>query len=213
MQKQENIIDCYDKTATYYAEKFINELDKKHLDRLLLKAFADENSGKGKLIDLGCGPGQTTKYLSSCGFTDLIGIDISSAMVAAARSINPHLQFEAGDMLKLGYPGKSFGSAIAFYAIVHFDYAQIKLVFGETRRVLKDKGQFLFSFHIGTEIIHHDVLFDQPVNIDFHFFETNKIIDLLIETGYDLVDVIERLPYKNAEYQSKRAYIWAESSG
>ncbi len=64
MQEQKNIIHCYDKTAKNYADKFINELSHKHLDRILLKLFASKNLDKGKLIDLGCGPGQTTKYLS-----------------------------------------------------------------------------------------------------------------------------------------------------
>ncbi len=60
MQKPNDIIECYDKTAKNYADKFIGELSKKHLDRILLNSFALENKDNGKLIDLGCGPGQTT---------------------------------------------------------------------------------------------------------------------------------------------------------
>ena len=57
MQRQNNIVDCYNKTAKAYAAKFSNELSKKNLDRILLKAFAAENKANGKMIDLGCGPG------------------------------------------------------------------------------------------------------------------------------------------------------------
>ncbi len=39
MQEQKNIIECYNKTAENYAEKFLNELDQKHFDRMLLTAF------------------------------------------------------------------------------------------------------------------------------------------------------------------------------
>ena len=131
MQDRKNVIECYDRTASNYAEKFLHEFEHKHLDRILLQAFASENVAKGKLIDLGCGPGQTTKFLFDCGFTDVVGIDISPRMVSAARSINPRLEFEEGDMLNLKYTDDSFGSAIAFYSIVHFDYEQIKPVFKE----------------------------------------------------------------------------------
>jgi SAM-dependent methyltransferase len=211
MQEQNSIIDCYNKTAKNYADKYIDELNKKHLDKILLRSFAIENIKSGQLIDLGCGPGQTTKYLFDCGFTELIGVDISSSMVEVAKNINPMLNFETADILDLKYPDKNFGSAIAFYSIVHFDYAQIKIAFKEIKRVLVDDGQFLFSFHIGDNVVHLDEFLDHPVNIDFYFFEVDKIIDLLKETGFNIIDAIERQPYLDVEYPSRRAYIWAKT--
>lgn len=212
MQEQKDIIDCYDKTAKNYADKFIDELSHKHLDRILLNSFASENRDNGKLIDLGCGPGQTTKYLSDCGLKDILGIDISSKMVTVAKSINPSLNFETADILSLKYSDRVFGSAIAFYSIVHFDYLQVKTAFKEIKRVLTDNGQFLFSFHIGDNVVHLDDFLDHQVNIDFYYFETNKIIDLLTEIGFEIIDIIERKPYKDAEYPSKRAYIWTKNN-
>jgi ubiquinone/menaquinone biosynthesis C-methylase UbiE len=211
MQEQKNIIECYNKTARNYADKYLDELSKKHLDRLLLKSFASENFNKGKLIDLGCGPGQTTKYLFDCGLTDLIGVDISQSMVTVAKSIHPMLNFETADILNLKYPDKTFGSAIAFYSIVHFDFMQMEIAFKEIKRVLKDNGEFLFSFHIGDNVVHLDDFLDHQVNIDFYFFDTKKITDLLTKTGFEIIDAIERPPYQGVEYPSKRAYIWAKN--
>ncbi|HAY34007.1 MAG TPA: methyltransferase domain-containing protein [Ignavibacteria bacterium] len=210
MQDIKNIIDCYDKTAENYAEKFYDELINKHLDRILLNSFASENKNRGTLIDLGCGPGQTTKYLFDCGMTDILGTDISVNMIKAAKKINPHINFETADMLKLKYADKSFGSAIAFYSIVHFDIDHVKKAFSEINRTLKDNGQLLISFHAGAETVHMDNFLDHTVNIDFHSFETAKISELLTETGFEILDVIERHPYKDAEYPSRRAYIRSE---
>ena len=212
MQEQKDIIDCYDKTAKNYADRFIDELNHKHLDRILLTSFAAENLGKGKLIDLGCGPGQATKYLYNCGLTDILGVDISSNMVTVAKNSHPQLNFETADLLHLKYPDEFFGSAVAFYAIVHFDYPQIETAFKEVKRVLADHGQFLLSFHVGDQVVHMDHFLDHPVSIDFYFFETNKIVDLLTETGFEIIDIIERQPYIDVEYPSKRAYIWAKNS-
>jgi len=212
MQEKTNIIDCYNRTAKNYAAKFKDELDEKHLDRILLKSFATENMNSGKLIDLGCGPGQTTKFLSGCGMQDTLGVDISPSMVKIANELHPHLVFETGDILKLKYPDKSFGSAVAFYAIVHFNYEQVKEAFKEISRILTESGQFLFSFHIGDKVVHYDKLLDQDVNIDFYFFETNKICALLTGTGFEIIDAIERDPYQNAEFPSRRAYIWAKKT-
>lgn len=211
MKDTKNIIDCYDQTAKSYASKFMDELSKKHLDRILLRAFAAENKQAGTFIDLGCGPGQTTQFLSGCGIQDIIGTDISTVMIQTAKEINPHLKFEVADMLNLQYADHTFGAAVAFYAIVHFTNEQLVQSFQEIRRVLKEKGEFLFSFHVGDQIIHVNDFLDHPVSIDFHFFETNKIIELLQQNGFEIIDVIERQPYKEVEYASKRAYVWVKA--
>ena len=132
-------------------------------------------------------------------------------MVKVAKEINPQLNFETADMLNLPYPDKTFGAALAFYSIVHFDYPQISIAFKEIKRVLVNNGHFLFSFHIGDNSIHRDEFLDQPVNIDFHFFQPAKIIELLTATGFEIIDSLERQHYPDVEYPSKRAYIWTKN--
>lgn len=210
MQSQEKIIKCYNDTADNYAAERIDELSKKHFDRLLLKEFASVNKDKGLCADFGCGPGQTTKFLYDHGIKDIIGVDISSGMIDAARRLFPKIKFETGDLLKVPYASNYFGSALAFYAIVHFTYDQIKIAFSEVNRVLKIGGQFLFSFHVGNETVHFDKAGDIDVDIDLFFFQTEQIIELLHETGFRIIDALERYPYKDVEYASKRAYIWTE---
>jgi ubiquinone/menaquinone biosynthesis C-methylase UbiE len=211
MNDYKHIIDCYNKTAETYADKFMDELKHKHLDRILLKAFAEEHKHSGKLIDLGCGPGQTTKFLFDCGIQEITGIDISPGMIETAKKHHPQLRFEVADMLHLPFTGNTFAAAIAFYAIVHFTTEQLERSFQEIRRILKNKGELLFSFHVGEETIHLDEFLEQKVHIDFHFFDTAKLIELLVKNGFELIDALERQPYNHAEYPSKRAYIWARA--
>ena len=210
MQSKEKIINCYNQVADNYAAERSDELSNKHFDRLLLKEFALVNNDKGLCADFGCGPGQTTKFLYDNGVKNIIGIDISSAMIDAARRLFPKIKFETGDLLKVSYASNYFGSALAFYAIVHFTYDQIKIAFSEVNRVLKKGGQFLFSFHVGNEAVHFDNANDIVVDIDLYFFQTEKIIELLHDTGFEIIDALERYPYQDVEYASKRAYIWAE---
>jgi hypothetical protein len=39
------------------------------------------------------------------------------------------------------------------------------------------------------------------------------VMDSLREAGFAVIDAIERHPYPNVEYPSKRAYIWARTTG
>ncbi|MCE3227968.1 MAG: hypothetical protein K0S32_2519 [Bacteroidetes bacterium] len=202
------VIDCYNKTAKKYAEKYGNELEGKHLDKILLKAFAGNN--KGRMIDLGCGPGQTTKFLFENGAINILGTDISSAMVKVAGELNPQISFSVADMLQLSFKYEEFNSAVAFYSIVHFTGEQLSKAFSEVNRILKPKGQFLFSFHIGDEIIHQEYFLDEKADIDFYFFEVEKVLELLKENNFTIIDVIQRHPYEGVEYPSHRAYITVE---
>lgn len=210
MQPQQNIIKCYNDTAEDYAAERIDELSKKHFDRLLLKEFALVNKDKGICADFGCGPGQTTKFLYDHGVENIIGIDISTGMIDTARRLFPKIRFNTGNLLDLSYHPDHFGCVIAFYAIVHFTYDQIKRAFSEVNRVLKKGGHFLFSFHVGDKIEHFDKAGDIDVDIDLYFFQTDKIVELLHDTGFKIIDALERHPYEDVEWATKRAYIWTE---
>ena len=212
MQPQEKIVKTYNATAESYAATRIDELSKKHLDRLILNEFARLNKDNGTCADFGCGPGQTTKFLFDAGVKDIIGIDISPEMVNVARRIFPYIKFDTGDLLALAYKENYFASAIAFYAIVHFDYDQIAQAFKEVNRVLNKGGHFLFSFHVGEETVHFDKANDIDVDIDLHFLQTDRILTLLRDTKFRIIDTVERLPYPDVEYATKRAYVWAEKS-
>lgn len=210
MQTPDKIIKTYNATAESYAATRIDELSKKRLDCLLLKEFVRLNKGKGTCADFGCGPGQATKFLFDSGMEDLIGIDISPGMVVVARGIFPNITFEEGDLLHLPYNANHFASAVSFYAIVHFDYDQIARAFAEVNRVLEKGANFLFSFHVGEETVHFDKANGIDVDIDLHFLQTNRILELLRDNKFRTIDTIERLPYPDIEYPSKRAYVWAE---
>lgn len=210
MQEQEKIIKCYDEVAENYAAEFISELSNKHFDRLILKAFADANRNKGLFADFGCGPGQTTKFLYDLGVKDVVGIDLSSGMIKTASKLFPEIKFEAGDLLNLPYSRGYFCAGIAFYAVVHFTYDQLKLAFSEIHKVLKDEGQFLFSFHVGEGTVHCDTFLEKDVDIDFYYFDTEKVLDIVGKCGFKIIDAVERKPYPDVEYPSTRAYVWIE---
>lgn len=213
MKKGDRIRIAYNSVAGAYADELFNELAKKPLDCLLLTAFSSENKDSGPMIDLGCGPGQTTRFLKDTGIQNILGVDLSDKMIEKARQLSPDIEFQTADMLNLAFPGAHFGSAVAFYAIVHFNTDELAKAFSEIYRILKPGGQFLFSFHIGDNIIHRDEFFGEQVDIDFYFFKTEEVLELLKAAGYKVLNALERFPYEGVEYPSRRAYLWVEKAG
>src|SRR5690349_4327572 len=114
--------NAYNLVAEEYARRMLHELNHKPLDRQLLERFAEQVAGKGRVADLGTGPGQIARYLYDHG-VDAFGIDLSPAMVELARREHPGIEFQQGDMRALPLPDDSLAGITAFYCIIHIPRA------------------------------------------------------------------------------------------
>lgn len=206
-----DVRDSYDSAAEAYAEHLATELDDKPLDRHLLNRFAEATRGRGRVADLGCGPGQIGRYLQEQG-VDVVGIDLSPGMVRVAAGLYPGIEFRVGDMTRLDLPGASLAGVVAFYSIVHFRPDELGAVFEQMRRVLMPGGLALISFHVGDEEVHVDDLYGSPVSLDFRFHLPGAVIAALQGAGLAVVEQAEREPYEGTEYPSRRCYLLARAS-
>jgi ubiquinone/menaquinone biosynthesis C-methylase UbiE len=206
---QTEVAATYDQVAAEYVKHLSDELDHKPFDRKMLEWLKERVASGGMICDLGCGPGQIARYLFERG-ASVCGIDLSPNMIQQARELSPQIEFRQGDMLALSETSDaSFAGIAAFYAIVNVPGALLPRVFSEMFRILGPDGQLLLAFHVGTETRHLDEWWDHKVAIDFFFFETARIKEDLVRAGFALSEVIEREPYPDVEYPSRRAYIFA----
>jgi SAM-dependent methyltransferase len=202
----------YDRLASPYARNLAEELSGKPLDRQLLDRFAKQTRGAGPVCELGCGPGHVARYLHARG-VDIVGIDLSPAMVAEARRLHPGMVFREGDMLAMDVEEGSFVGVISFYAIVHLSPEALPAAFRELRRILRPGGVALLAFHVGHEVVRPAELWGVPVALDWVFFETDDVVHCLAEAGLAVSQVVEREPYEGVEHPSRRAYIFARRDG
>ncbi|MEA4907747.1 MAG: methyltransferase domain-containing protein [Chloroflexi bacterium] len=198
----------YDPVAPEYARRFYTELSAKALDRQLLDRLVEMCAGLGPVCDLGCGPGQVARYLKDHG-APALGIDLSAGMLAQARRLNPDIPFHQGDMRCLPDGDESWGGIAAFYSLIHLDRAEVTSALAELRRVLRPGGVLLAAFHVGEQTLHLDQWWEQPVSLDFVFFQPDEFENYALAAGFETLETITRAPYPGVEHPSQRAYLLA----
>lgn len=203
----------YDAVAAAYDAAFADELDAKPLDRALLTAFADL-VGPGLICDIGCGPGHITRYLAD-RHANIIGLDLSSAMIEIARQHAPGLAFTVGSMLNLPVANNALAGAVSLYSIIHLTPSERSAAFHEFARVIRPKGWLLLAFHVDSlecatgAVNHLTSWFGQCVELDGYFLEPDDVVAQLVAAGFTLEARLEREPLAGVEYPSRRCYLLA----
>jgi len=201
------IVPSYDAIAEEYAQQYFDELDGKPFDREILDRFAASVVGRGRVCDLGCGPGQIARYLAARG-VDAFGIDASAAMVATARRLNPTLDFRVGDFFALDLPDGALAGIAPFYSLIHVPRAELGRALKELARVLQAGGRLLMAVHAGTGEITREEAFGKRTSFVATLFSESEVRTALASAGLALDELTTRGAYA-FEYQSTRIYALA----
>ena len=137
------------------------EFEKKYIDleknnwwfvsrRELIKNLIEDNIGKkGKIVDIGCGPGENLKFFNNY---DIIGIDNSDEFINYAKKDN--IKILKSKFPKTPFKKNNFDAALCLDLLEHIDddYEGIKEIY----RILKPQGiavitvpanPYLWSYH------------------------------------------------------------------
>lgn len=99
---------------------------------------------KGRILDVACGKGATTRHLLRYYDPEqVVGINISEKQLERCRENAPGCTFELMDATSLDFPGRSFDNVICVEAAFHFDTRE--KFFRQANRVLKPGGRLVLS--------------------------------------------------------------------
>jgi len=210
-ESTKSVRESYDRIADEYMRRIFGELEHKPFDRELLNRFAAQVGDRGEVCDMGCGPGHVARYLHAAG-TRVFGLDLSPRMIENARKLNPDLTFRVGNIMDLDLEDATLAGIAAFYSIVNIPKESLPLAFREMARVLQPDGQLFLAFHMGDGVTGENELWGHPISMEFFFFRPAEVQRDLELAGFAIEDIIERKPYPDVEYQSRRAYIFARKA-
>jgi len=96
----------------------------------------------GRTLDLGCGEGRLSRDLVALGH-DVVAVDASPTMLAAAREAAPEIETHEADAAALPFEDASFGLVVAFMSLQ--DVENLDGAIGECGRVLFPGGRLCIA--------------------------------------------------------------------
>lgn len=119
-------------------------------DEFLPAALKWKDMGFNKFLDIGCGPGRHSIFMSKLGF-DVSALDLSDYAIKElnekAKQMNLQIKTYIHDMLELPFEDNSFDCVLAFHSIYHTDFNGLKKIVSEIKRVLKPSKEAFITFN------------------------------------------------------------------
>jgi ubiquinone/menaquinone biosynthesis C-methylase UbiE len=133
-------IEAYNQEAENIAQLHDN-LVPERLYQLIVKYFCPGM----KTLDIGCGNGRDSAWLSKNGF-EVIGLDASLGMLRQAKKRHPKTHFLQAALPELsGIPDATFSNALCSAVLMHMERSELQLATKSILRVLTKGAVLLVS--------------------------------------------------------------------
>jgi ubiquinone/menaquinone biosynthesis C-methylase UbiE len=182
------------------------------MDRSLLVAFIEliKRGTVGRIADVGCGPGRVAAFIAERGL-DVVGVDVSQAMLAVARTAHPHIKFEEGQVDALPIETGVLAGAVCWYSIIYTPADRLTKAFGELTRVLIPGGYLLLAFQAGSgESVHRGEALGTHLPLTSYRHSVQEVAGCLEDTGCKIYATVLRAPELEHETTSQ-GFVFASS--
>ena len=171
-------IQTYNKMAREYDEETVDFWDR--FPRTFFDKFI--NSVKGKILDVGSGPGRDGVILKEKGL-EVVCLDASEDMVKLSKERG--LESVVGDFMQLPFSEKTFDGAWAYTSLLHVSKLDIDKAFEEIKRVLKEGGILGLGLIEGEKEEYRE---SSGVNMPrlFSFYKKGEIENILARHGFEI---------------------------
>jgi 2-polyprenyl-3-methyl-5-hydroxy-6-metoxy-1,4-benzoquinol methylase len=180
-------IETWNQLAFLYQEKFMDfDLYNETYD-FICHSISKNNA---KLLEIGCGPGNITKYLLEKRPDFLIfGIDSGPNMIELARKNNPTARFQTMDCRKIGGIADLYDGIVCGFCIPYLSIIDCKQLVENANKLLEAEGLFYLSFVEGDPVKSDFQVSSRGDRIFFHYHELDEISRLLTVCNFETVQV------------------------
>ncbi|QKT06182.1 class I SAM-dependent methyltransferase [Gordonia sp. X0973] len=172
--------DAYSRRAREYIDLFGSIDSTAEVDRALLLGWS--RTLTGRVLDVGCGPGQWTAFLKAAG-VDAVGVDPVPEFIDQARSSHPDVEFRLGRASSLDEPSGGVGGILAWFSLIHSTPADVDVALREFARCLRAGGGLAVGYFAGPAL----APFDHAVTTAY-FWPPDLLAEHLGAAGFQIAD-------------------------
>ena len=142
--------------------------------------------GKGKVLDLGCGPGRDSDYLKDEGL-DVIGVDFSSEMISLAKEYVDKKIFKEADFDDDLFKEGEFDGIWANASLIHVPKSSMLHTIKHISSWLKEGGVMYLNVieGLGEQEIRIKNFYEEELMVSF--YGVDEIIQIVEESGLSVI--------------------------
>lgn len=161
--------------------------------------------GSSPMLELGCGPGRDTQFLTKLGFR-VTAADYASPALAIAIQTAPQANFLQLDLRDgLPFPAASFNTIIASLCLHYFSWQQTRQIISQLHTRLRPDGYLLIRVN-STKDVNHGATGHQAIEANAYLvngmlkrFFDRASLNQLFENGWQIIaieeiEIMHRLP-------------------
>ena len=187
---------AWDDVATTYAALLPDMRAEAPLDLSVLSAFGQlaRGAASGPVVEVGCGAGRVMAHLADQDL-EMVGIDLSTSMVAAARLAHPTLPLAAGDAAALPFRTGALGGLVSWYSLINTPTAALPEVLDGFARVTAAGAPLLLAFQSGEgERVDRASAYGRRISMTYFLHRAETVRAAVVDAGFSLYATVNREP-------------------
>jgi trans-aconitate methyltransferase len=199
MNRYKETFETWNKVASLYQEKFMDlDLYNETYD-FICNSITKDNA---KLLEIGCGPGNITKYLlSKRPDFDIHGIDIAPNMIELAKKNNPTARFTQMDCRQISDLKSNYDGIVCGFCLPYLSPTDSVKLITDCYNLLFENGLIYLSFVEGSSDKSGFQVVSTGDRSYFYFHSLDELTKLLFENKFEELKVF-KVTYEKSEKET-----------
>lgn len=184
MDRSEQAVSVFNKDAQLYVDKYMDV----SLYGNMLVFLCTELKENATVLELGCGPGNVTKFLlNKRPDLKILGSDLSVNMINLAKIYNPEATFQLLDCRKMTSIAQQFDAVICSFILPYLSKVETIQLIEDCVQMLLPSGKIYISTMEDDYNASGLKKSSKGDEIYIHFYESDFLSKVLFEKGFEVL--------------------------